>query len=566
MQRETSPAARARRVSVAVSLCLAGGGAFAAAALADAAPARAADAVVASSGPHAPSDPSAQLTTSMMPASSPDARPTTTTTTTTTTTALGGKAVRTFAVAHTATTSSVLGVDVSSYQHPNGAGITWSQVKGSGQSFAVVKATESTYYVNPWVTSDAAGARAAGLQVGLYHFARPTLVGGSPTTDAVAEADAFARQVQAVGGAQLPPTLDLEVTGGLTPTQLAAWTGQFLTRVRADTGREPMIYTGPYFWMDNVGSTAFSSYPLWEADYTTDPAPMSFGGWSSWQLWQYSDGAYFSPPPVYGISAYVDRDRYAGFAGPLSSFASASTGNVAPYTGTASPADYPNGMLVQLSGTPEVYEMAGLAPVYLPSFADVGSMHPIRQLTAAQFYSLRSTPLDGTWLIAHDTDRAYRVVGGAPVYLTSFAPFPGGHPFVWVGQADMDRAGQPGVYSHLDALPMDGTFIGGAEKGTVYRIAGGAPVYVSNWAYFGGLQPTTEVNQASIDRASPAFDHLNYIPADGTMIADPTAGTYWTMSYGSLQQVSNTGQPFVVEGHTAILYRGLTGILWSHLR
>jgi GH25 family lysozyme M1 (1,4-beta-N-acetylmuramidase) len=553
MQRTRSSA----RLAVSLSLCLVAAGATS---FTSAGAASAAGEAVADNGPHAPSDPAAQVSTGMMPASSPDA-------VVARRSEEGRAAAVRSAVTSAAVSGDALGVDVASYQHPSGRAITWSAVHASGQTFAVVKATEGTSYVNSYVTADAAGARAAGLQIGLYHFADPALTGGSPTPDAVAEADHFAAQVKAVGGSQLPPTLDLEETGGLTPAQLASWTGSFLSRVQSDTGRRPMIYTGPYFWNDDVQSSGFGSYPLWEAEYTSASTPIAVRGWSTWSLWQYSDGAYGAPAAVPGISAVVDRDRYRGAATAVPSFAEAATGNSGNFSGTASAAAYPNGLLVQEVGEPYVYEMAGLAPVYLPSFSET-TQRVVHVLSVGQFHTLRLAPLDGTWLRGAETGQVYRVAGGAPVYISSFAPFHGPpSTLVTIGQPDLDRAGTSSVYLHLLGRPTDGTFLTAVESGAVFRMAGGAPVYVSSWSYFGGGQATVGVTQASINNAGAAsgpFSHLSYIPADGTDIADAYAGTYWVMSAGHLIPTPNSGQPFVVEGDSAITHRGEVGY-WSHL-
>ena len=68
-------------------------------------------------------------------------------------------------------------VDVSSAQHndqPPGVGpaIDWASAKNNGVTTALVKATEGTGYLNPWFHIDASGAKAAGLDVLAYHFAR----------------------------------------------------------------------------------------------------------------------------------------------------------------------------------------------------------------------------------------------------------------------------------------------------------------------------------------------------------------------------------------------------------
>jgi lysozyme len=513
-----------------------------------------------SAGPRVPGDPGAQLTTGMMPPDSPDAVP------------HGNAPGSHSARAARAATSYLNGIDIASYQHPNGAAISWAQVAASGQSFAVIKATESTSYTNPYEQGDVAGARQAGLRVGLYHFARPSLVNGSASADATAEADYFSSQVNAVTGAQLPPTLDLEVNGGLTASQLVAWTSAFLTRVQSDTGRRPMIYTGPNFWNTSLGgSTAFTSYPLWEAHYTTAANPQSFGGWSSWTIWQWSDGTYASPPAVSGISGAVDRDRFAGTLAGLEAVESASDGVTAPFTGTATPSSIPDGSLVQLAGTGEVYVVAGTAPVYLNSWSDYPGTHQVRELSAAQFYSLRSSPRDGTFLRAAPTGQVYEIVGQAPVYVTSWAPFGGVRPYVNVGQGTVDNAGQPGVYAHLTAVPQDGTFVVARETGECFRIVGGAPIYISSWSYYGGPQPVVGINQGTIDLAvsGPAgatgpLRHLYQRPADGSFASDPTAGTFFTTQGGALAPVDNDGQAFTAIGDSAVVNAGRSGV-WSHL-
>lgn len=68
---------------------------------------------------------------------------------------------------------SMKGIDVSSNQHPANRPIDWEAVAEAGYSFAVVKASQGTAYVNPWCTRDLEDARAAGLFVGAYHYYEP---------------------------------------------------------------------------------------------------------------------------------------------------------------------------------------------------------------------------------------------------------------------------------------------------------------------------------------------------------------------------------------------------------
>ncbi len=194
------------------------------------------------------------------------------------------------------------GPDVSSYQHPNGKSINWKKVGKSGQKFAIVKATEGTTYVNPYFQKDYAAAGAAGLVRGSYHFARPAKPIVSTAQD---QAKAFAKEVGTVTSTKtLPPALDLEVTGGLSSTQLVTWAQTFLLEMRHLTGRTPMLYTYPYFWDNDVNDpSAFKRFPLWMASYGSTAPTAS--------LWQYT-----SSGRVKGIPDITDLSKYVGSSGP----------------------------------------------------------------------------------------------------------------------------------------------------------------------------------------------------------------------------------------------------------
>jgi lysozyme len=215
--------------------------------------------------------------------------------------------------AHAAT--RVWGVDVADYQHPDGAAISWRSVRATGASFAIIKATEGSSYVNPFFASDWAGARTAGLVRGAYGFGRPAL----PYSTAAAQAEEFVRTVGSTDETgDLPPILDLEVTGGLTPAQLAVWTRTWLATAASLTGRTPILYAGQYFWADQVGNAAgFTAYPWWVPAYSSSAPRAPFvGGWKAWTMWQYTSGE-----TVRGISGRVDASDFAGTAAQLASLA-----------------------------------------------------------------------------------------------------------------------------------------------------------------------------------------------------------------------------------------------------
>ncbi len=196
------------------------------------------------------------------------------------------------------------GIDVSHYQGV----IDWPSVAAAGKRFAIMKVTEGQTYVDPGYATNHTAARAAGLPVSAYHFARPMSTRG----DAVIQADWFVNNAALLPG-DLVPALDLEQTGGLSVSDLQAWVGAWLGEVTAKLGVRPMIYASPAFWTTSMGNTtlfADQGYSvLWIAHWgTSSPAlPAANWGGHGWTFWQYS-----STGSVPGISGNVDLDRYNG--------------------------------------------------------------------------------------------------------------------------------------------------------------------------------------------------------------------------------------------------------------
>ena len=75
---------------------------------------------------------------------------------------------------------AVKGVDVSSWQHPGQAEIDWHAVADDGYTFALVKATQGTNYVNNWLSRDLDDARSAGLLLGAYHYLEANVTAPGP--------------------------------------------------------------------------------------------------------------------------------------------------------------------------------------------------------------------------------------------------------------------------------------------------------------------------------------------------------------------------------------------------
>jgi lysozyme len=201
------------------------------------------------------------------------------------------------------------GVDVSHYQGL----INWTQVAGNAYRFTFAKATEGFTLTDATYPVNRAGAEGMGLRFGAYAFGRPSGSGTAAiAASAIAQADHFVAVAQPQTG-ELPPVLDLEVTGNLAPAPLVQWAAAFMDEVKARTGVSGFIYASPNFWktrLSDTSSFALSGYRLWVAHWTAGGSPsVPAGNWGGlgWTFWQWTDCA-----KVPGFLRCVDGDRYAG--------------------------------------------------------------------------------------------------------------------------------------------------------------------------------------------------------------------------------------------------------------
>jgi GH25 family lysozyme M1 (1,4-beta-N-acetylmuramidase) len=209
------------------------------------------------------------------------------------------------AAAPARTSGPVRGVDISAYQHV-GPPINWRQIARDGIRFVSVKASEGTYYRNPFYASDTRAAASAGLVVLPYVFANPAQSRGAQTAR-------FAVSVTGRRGpARLPLVVDLENDPykkkadcyRLSRPRMIAWIGGFLNQARALTGRWPVIYTTADWWQECTGATGrFRHSPLWLAAFGPSAPPVP-SPWHRWAFWQYADNGRLA-----GIGQ-VDLDYY----------------------------------------------------------------------------------------------------------------------------------------------------------------------------------------------------------------------------------------------------------------
>jgi MYXO-CTERM domain-containing protein len=201
--------------------------------------------------------------------------------------------------------ATTFGIDVSKWQ----GSINWSAVAGDGVKFAIIRVSDGLGYHDEYFAQNWAGAKANGIIRGAYQFFRSD-------DDPIAQADLLVDTMGPLEPGDLPPVADVESTDGVGNAARADRLRQWLDRVEQRTGVRPIIYTGGYFWQDNVGQD-FSQYPLWHAGYTGGDCPSTVANqWPDWTFWQYS-----SSGSVAGISGNVDVNRFNGSLDELREFA-----------------------------------------------------------------------------------------------------------------------------------------------------------------------------------------------------------------------------------------------------
>jgi lysozyme len=193
--------------------------------------------------------------------------------------------------------SQAAGIDVSHFQGT----VNWTEVAASGIVFAFAKATDGITYTDPEFSVNWPAMKSAGLLRGAYHFYEPA-------DDPVSQAEHFLSTVSLVPG-DLPPVLDVE-TLGASAAELWSGVATWLQTVQTATGRQPILYLAPDFWNDNSPDLALASYPLWLADYASQPTLPN--GWSAWTFWQHSETG-----SVPGVSNAVDLDLFNGTVAQL---------------------------------------------------------------------------------------------------------------------------------------------------------------------------------------------------------------------------------------------------------
>jgi GH25 family lysozyme M1 (1,4-beta-N-acetylmuramidase) len=192
------------------------------------------------------------------------------------------------------------GIDISHYNGSEVSHIT----NIDSLSFVICKATEGTYFTDPYFHVNWDILKSKNYLVGAYHF---FLV----HVDPIKQADFYIQTVNMKGNTDLAPIVDIEdasipQNSNFEPEEIQRRLLIFLDRVKSQTNRDPIIYTGSYFANRYLMNDSLGNYRLWLAEYTTHtPRLPKIWKKKGYFIWQKSDD--------YMIDAhYTDFDQYYG--------------------------------------------------------------------------------------------------------------------------------------------------------------------------------------------------------------------------------------------------------------
>ena len=194
----------------------------------------------------------------------------------------------------------VAGVDVSSYQGE----IDWETLASQEISFAFIKATEGSSYLDEYFEKNWAEASKTALRIGAYHFF-------SFESPGETQADLFCGTVTPVDR-MLPPVIDVEYYGNyksekdIDVSQVRKELRVLADRMTAAYGMKPVIYATKKSY-DTILQDNFSDCDLWiRSVYSEVRSDMD------WTFWQYSDRHLL--PGYAGKERFIDMNVFCGTA------------------------------------------------------------------------------------------------------------------------------------------------------------------------------------------------------------------------------------------------------------
>ncbi|HTX78683.1 MAG TPA: glycoside hydrolase family 25 protein [Longilinea sp.] len=232
----------------------------------------------------------------------------------------------------------ILGVDVSRYQSI----VDWDLLKSKGVEFAIVKATQGNYSIDPKLAEYITEAHAAGMIVGAYHWCDPTVT-------VEGQAKYFLNNIQNLAVDFVAADVEQQwadwnewknrrVTNLLSPQKISDAAKQIISIWEAALKMPVVIYTRTSFVEEFAKpmESWLAKYSLWLAYYPYKAGAVSTSwdlflseykpqitgpalppGCTQWTFWQFTGGKFILP----GVDTAVDVNYFNGTLDDLKKFA-----------------------------------------------------------------------------------------------------------------------------------------------------------------------------------------------------------------------------------------------------
>lgn len=183
------------------------------------------------------------------------------------------------------------GIDISEYQ----SNVDFAALKANGVQFVMIRTGygRNASQYDRQLRQHVAGAEAAGLPYGFYHYSYATTV-----ANAITEAE-FALRLTEDFNPTMPFAYDIEDASqkSLSKATLSEIADAFLSRI-ADAGYYPMLYASLSWLTTRFTDELLAKYDVWLAQWAASPT------WSGeYGMWQYT-----SSGRIAGISGTVDMN------------------------------------------------------------------------------------------------------------------------------------------------------------------------------------------------------------------------------------------------------------------
>jgi len=193
----------------------------------------------------------------------------------------------------------IRGIDVSSYQGE----IDWEQIAKQNISFAFIKATEGSNFVDSYFHQNWNNAIKTGIKVGAYHFF-------SFDSGGAAQAENFISEVGNPSD-MLPPVIDIELYGDYKNNppnreNVEVELNIFIEKIIETYGVNPIIYVTKESYNLYIAN-GFNNCDIWIRDVFDYPT-LSDG--RSWTFWQFTNRARLQG--YEGKEKYIDLNVFNG--------------------------------------------------------------------------------------------------------------------------------------------------------------------------------------------------------------------------------------------------------------